>query len=190
MTAHPRVLLFPHAMLRRRADPLPDSAFGTSALRDYCQVMANLLVATERAHVLAGTQIDFDPPWRVLALSVGNAKGSGYSVMCNPVIKDEGGEAAEFEMSASFACVPVVLSAPDKLTVQYRKPDGSRREVVCSRSGARSIFQGVESLNGKPIIDRMTAAGAQQFIRRYRDELDERVAPEIFLPGETITQLH
>jgi peptide deformylase len=190
MPSIPRVLLFPNEKLRRRASPLPDSAFGTSGLRDYCQLLANLLKATERAHVLASTQIDFDPPWRVLALSVDNASGGGCSILCNPVIKDEGGEAVEFEMSASFACVPVMLSAPDRLTVQYRKPMGERREVVCQRSGARSVFQGGESLNGKPLVDRMTAAGAMAFIRRYREEIDERVAPEIFLPGETVTLLH
>jgi peptide deformylase len=188
----PSVILFPDPKLRRRAETVPDAVFGTSGLREYCQLLANLLVAVEQADVLAGTQIDFDPSWCVLALQTGNDARSisshktSVSVLLNPVIRDESGEAVEFEKSASFACVPCLLSAPTKMTVEYRKVDGTRRKVECSRSGARAIFQGCESLKGKPVIDRMTAVAAHQLVQRFKEYLEERLAPALFLPDMSV----
>src|ERR1019366_7614600 len=72
MPRPPSVILFPDPKRRRRAETVPDAVFGTSGLREYCQLLANLLVAVEQADVLAGTQIDFDPSWCVLALQTGN----------------------------------------------------------------------------------------------------------------------
>ena len=185
MPTYPRLVLFPDRKLRRRAESLPGSAFGTSTLRTYCQVIANLLTSAERAHVLAATQVDLDPAWRVIAVSAENGK-SGVSILCNPVVTNEGGGSLDFENSASFACVPCQLSAPSKLTVEYRTPDGKARKVECTRTGARAVFQGVESLNGKIILDRMSAPAALDYTRRYRQELDERLVPEIFLPDEGV----
>lgn len=179
----PSVILFPDPKLRRRAEKVPDAVFDTSGLRDYCQLLANLLVAVEQADVLAGPQVDFDPSWCVLAVQVGE---QAASILVNPQIRDERGEAVEFERSASFACVPALLSAPTSLTVEYRKIDGARRVIECTRSGARAIFQGCESLVGKPIIDRMTAAGAHQLVQRFRESLEERLAPRLFLPDTSL----
>jgi len=176
----PSIVQFPSDKLRRRAEPLSDAAFGTSGLRDYCQVLANLLTAAERADVLAGTMVDFDPAWRVLAMSANNG---AVSILCNPEIRDMSGEQIGFEPCASFACVPAVLSAPGRLVVQYRKPDGTRREVVCTRSGARAVFQGVEALNGKIVLDRMSLQMAHQYVRKYREDIEEQLAPRVFLPA-------
>jgi peptide deformylase len=179
----PSVILFPDPKLRRRAETVPDAVFGTSGLREYCQLLANLLVAVEQADVLAGTQIDFEPSWCVLALQTSD---KAVSVLLNPVIRDESGESVAFEKSASFACVPCLLSAPTKMTVEYRKVDGTRRKVECSRSGARAIFQGCESLKGKPVIDRMTAVAAHQLVQRFKEYLEERLAPALFLPDMSL----
>src|ERR1019366_2077361 len=90
----PSVILFPDPKLRRRAETVPDAVFGTSGLREYCQLLANLLVAVEQADVLAGTQIDFEPSWCVLALQTSD---KAVSVLLNPVIRDESGESVAFE---------------------------------------------------------------------------------------------
>jgi peptide deformylase len=183
-----RVLLFPSDALRRRAELCPESAFGTSAFREYCQRMVNMFVAVERADVLAATQVEH-PACRLLVLGTSNA-GTAGAVLVNPVVRDLGGEHVGWENSASFACVPAMLSAPTKLVVEYRTPNGERRKVVCSRSGARAVFQGEESLNGKPLVDRMSAQAAHQFMRRYREELEERIAPAIFLPQDVETRIN
>lgn len=179
------VLLFPNQKLRRRADKLPSAVFGSSPLRDYCQILANCLKSVEAADVLAATQISFDPAWQVLALLPANVNGA-VAILCNPEVRDESGEQVGFERCASFACTPALLSAPEKLVVEYRTPEGQARKVECKRSGARAVFQGVESLKGKIVLDRMTLQGAHQYVRRYREEIEERLAPKLFLPSNDL----
>ena len=61
------VLYYPDARLRRRATMLPGSAFATPGLERYAAGMMADLAGVEMCDVLAGPQVDFDPPWRVLA---------------------------------------------------------------------------------------------------------------------------
>lgn len=175
------VLYFPDVRLRRRADPLPSSAFGTPGLRDYAQYLANDLHSVTASgedfcDVLAATHIDLNPPWRVIALRTAGAVG-GISLLCNPEIRDERDNVIEFETCAAFLCVPVRLAAPRHLTVQYRGIDGKMRETDCDPTGARAVFQGVESLNGRILLDRMPGMEKLKFTARYRRKLDGKVLP-------------
>ena len=170
-----RVLLYPDPRLRRRAEKIPSSAFGTPGIRNLAQALANCLAALERemGDVLACTQVEIDPPWRVLALRTPR----GIAVMCNPEITSHENEVVEFEMSFSFLSTPVQLLAPRKLTVQYRTPEGERREVECDPTGARAVWQGCESLEGKLVIDRLAPLQKLVFASKYRRALDEKVVP-------------
>jgi peptide deformylase len=166
-----RLLYYPDARLRRRAEPIPASAFGTPGIDRYGQALASVLGSVgedQRGDVLASTQVDLDPPFRMLALKT----ASGITLLCNPTIKSYGDEVEEFEASLSFLCVPVRLPAPRKLTVEYRRPDGARREVVCDPTGARAVWQGCESLDGRMVVDRLPPLGKLAFVARYRRELD------------------
>jgi peptide deformylase len=147
-----RLLHFPQdaRLLRRRADPLPESAFGTDSLRIYASELGRLLVAHEGMG-LAATQVDFDPAWRIVVI----AQGSNYSALCNPEIVSTRGESWATEGCLSFASVPEPLPAPAGLVVRYRSVDGKRREVECDINGARCVAHEVDHLNGKLIIDRM-----------------------------------
>jgi hypothetical protein len=63
-----QILRYPDARLRRRAEPLPSSAFGTPGIARLAQEMASALASLpeeERCDVLAGTQLDIEPAWRV-----------------------------------------------------------------------------------------------------------------------------
>lgn len=190
----PRLVMFPHQGLRRRAIPVDSASFGTTGLRDYCQALSNILTAVERADVLAGTQLSTDPAFRVLCVAMNReepGKPAQNSVLINPEISDLAGESVDFENCASFACTPALVSAPASLVVRYRTFEGGRREVKCSRSGARAVFTGVESLNGRPMVDRMTAPQAMQLVKRYREDIQERAAPSHFLaPEPTYDILH
>lgn len=169
-----RILHYPDARLRRRAEPLPGAAFGTPGIEKYARGLAGafaLLGEEERADVVAGTQVDFDPPWRVVALRTPR----GITVLCNPEVTSYGEEVLEFETCVSFLCCPVRVVAPRRLTVQYRRPDGATREVVCDPTGARAVWQGVESLDGRLVIDRLAPPGKLAFAARYRRELDKRI---------------
>ena len=161
------VLYYPDARLRRRATMLPGSAFATPGLERYAAGMMADLAGVELCDVLAGPQVDFDPPWRVLAVRT----PAGITTLCNPEMKDEADEVVEFETSASFLSIPVQLPAPRKLTVSYRTVDGSRREVVCDPGGARAVWQGMAALEGRLPVDRMTPMGALAFVSKYRRKL-------------------
>src|ERR1700722_5676383 len=131
------LLLYPHRSLRRAAEAMPSSSFGTSGLRDYAQLLANTMAAQSRLYdlpsdVLAANHLDFKDAWRLIALrGRGTGGESTYSVLCNPEIVDHSGGSYEYESSFAFACVPAHLAAPRKLKVRYRTIHGSAREVDC-----------------------------------------------------------
>jgi peptide deformylase len=178
-----KVLLYPSPALRRTADKIPDSVFGTNGLRRYADVLKNTMMAAGNgANVLCASHVNFPYVWRVLTLRT----PEGYSTLCNPEIVDLGSELYGTETSYPFACVPAHLAAPVKLTVRYRTAEGERREVECSPSGARSIFQGVDGLDGHLMTDRMgdidlITAFVALYQRKLREEREEMAAKETVL---------
>lgn len=169
-----RLLRYPDARLRRRAEPLPSSAFGTPGIERYCRVLGELLGATEGTDCLAATHVDLDPPWRVLALRVPSprpGKPWGVTVLCNPEVVSHADEVVEFETCLPFWCVPVRVAAPRALTVRYRVPGGGNREVECDPVGSRAVWQGCEALDGRLVTDRLTLREKLAFVARYRRKL-------------------
>jgi peptide deformylase len=148
-----RLLTFPGdlSMLRRVADPLPDSAFGTEKLKTFAELMAIEMVEREGVG-LASTQTDIHPAWRIIVLGLGAQKAS---TLCNPEIIDHSGESWATEGCLSFASVHEQLPAPASLTVRYRTVDGQSRETTCDINGARGVWHEVAHLNGELLIDRM-----------------------------------
>lgn len=161
-----RVLYFPEdeMRLRRRATELPADAFGTPQIRELGELLAEAIGYFENVDVLATTQLDFDPAWRMLVLRTPR----GNSILCNPRIRSHADESLELSACASFACVPERLSFPRKLTVEFRRLDGKREEVECGASGARAVWQGIESLDGKIFLDRIHTFAKGPFLRKVR----------------------
>ena len=165
-----RVLMFPEdeMRLRRKAEDLPSDAFNTEPIRQLAEVLAATLEGIDNVDVLASTQLAFDPPWALLAL-----KGpKGISILCNPRVRTHSGESFELGACASFAGVPERLLCPMRLTVEFRRLDGMLREQECGASGARAVWQGIDSLRGKLFSDRMSPIaqkpGFFQKVRRQR----------------------
>ena len=169
------ILQYPHPLLRRVAEALPSSAFATPGLTRYAQAISNLMVTRglgdmPPADVLAATHASLDDmQWRLIALRT----ASGVSVLCNPEIVEFDGERLEFEASYPFASVPCLVKGPRKLTVRYRRVDGTENEIECQPSGARAVWQGVAGLNGSLIIDRLTGGEVIRFVKRYQRKLIE-----------------
>jgi peptide deformylase len=161
-----RLLQFPQDawLLRRRADPLPDSAFGTDTLKAFASELAETML--EHGGIgLAATQVDFNPAWRVIALQV---SGNMTSTLCNPQIVSTRGESWASEGCLSFASVPEQMPAPGSLVVQFRSVDGKRHEVECDVNGARCVWHEVDHLNGKLMIDRMGELQRRIFMTKVR----------------------
>lgn len=159
-----RLLRFPWdaALLRRRALPLPESAFATDMLRAFGKEMGEMVVSLQAAG-LAATQLDLDPAWRIIALGLGN---DAYSILCNPEIVSSRGESWSVEACLSFASVPEQMPAPGALVVRWRSVEGKVQETECQPNAARAVAHEIDHLNGKLIIDRMGELQRRIFLRK------------------------
>lgn len=170
-----RILQFPEdlALLRRRALPLPDSAFGTPVLREYAQQLG-VAMLLHKGIGIAATQVEFDPCWRVVIVSMG---GNAYSALCNPEITDAGGTIEYQEGCLSFSSVTERLLGPMRVVVRYRTTGGETREKECDVNASRVVFHECEHLDGKLMIDRMGELQRRMFLRKVgrqrREEAEE-----------------
>lgn len=161
-----RLLTYPRdeMRLRRRATALPSDAFNTPQIRQLAEALADALEPIDGVDVLASTQVDFDPCWRILVMRT----ASGSAILCNPRVRSHEGEAFELGACASFACVPERTICPRKVVVEYRRIDGRMAETECGPSGARALWQGIDSLDGKLYLDRMSVVQRGPFLERVR----------------------
>lgn len=163
-----RVLEYPRdeKLLRRKARPVRDDEFGTPALYDFAQRLADTMIAN-RGMGLASTQVeetgsDDGLPWRLFILSV---NGQDYAVVCNPEIISATDAVTRTEACLSFASVGEAMVAPEVVAFRTRSTDGVPDTLTATELEARAVYHETQHLDGALLIDRMGTLKRRLFLK-------------------------
>lgn len=155
-------------LLRRVAERVSSEEFGTDALYDFGERLAETMSAN-RGLGLASTQVAWMPAghcWRVFVLGVSVQGGPPQALICwNPVIVSSENFQSGTESCLSFAYVTATLAAPT--TVQLIFQDGGGDTIRRRLDGilARAAWHEAHHLEGNLIVDRMGPLKRRVFLQ-------------------------
>ena len=174
------VLRMGHPVLRRRAEEVPESAFGSAELRQLVDDM------TETMHFVGGIGLaapQVGKPWRLAIIEMASEQLSRYGelpnlpheVYINPTysVRDST-HAGTWEGCLSVPGLRGYVERPQHIALSYRDMEGNRHEIEL-RGFAATVFQHeFDHLDGVLYVDRIKDSRLLVF----EDQLDRLLAAE------------
>jgi len=150
-----RIAQLGQPVLRRKADPIPDEAFGTAELLQVVEAMLETLEQTGGVG-LAGPQVFLSQRLFLAAVEKPSEEhGLELDIFINPQLTPLGKETeAGWEGCLSFSELTVLVPRYKSVRIEYQGMDGQRRVRELSGFPARVVQHENDHLDGILTIDR------------------------------------
>jgi peptide deformylase len=155
------IYLYGDEVLRRRAGEVERV---TPEIRELVENMLETMYSGDGLG-LAAPQVGVS--LRVVVIDVPH-EGSGKLMLVNPVILEAAGSAMMDEGCLSFPDIVVPVQRATEVTFEYTTLGGKKRTRKASGVTAQAVQHEIDHLDGKLLVDRMSAARKALFAGKLR----------------------
>ena len=166
-----KIVKYGDPVLEAKCDPVPESEFGTSSLRD---LVADMFETMYTAHGvgLAAPQIAIPRRLTVIDPTAGEKKGRKL-VLINPRIVEQSGSQTGIEGCLSIPDFKEDVTRPSLIEVRARSVDGSELNFQAENFLARIICHECDHLDGVLFLQHISAL-KRNIIKRKIQKLKKR----------------